>query len=68
MSELCVPLYRGGENVTPQERYDKKNCKAVHLKLNKGTDADILRKLEKEPNVQGYIKKLIREDLKRAGC
>ena len=68
MEGYHVNLSRGGDTVTPQERYDKKNTKPVHLKLNKSTDADILRKLEAEPNVQGYIKKLIREDLKRSGC
>ena len=44
-------------------RYDRANTKAVALKLNKKTDADILAKLESVDNVQGYIKALIRADM-----
>lgn len=47
-----------------QERYDKENTVNVKLKLNKKTDADIIRKLEEVGNKQGYIKQLIREDAK----
>lgn len=50
---------------TPQERYDKKNTTGVFLKLNKSTDADILAKLAEVDNRQGYIKALIRADLKK---
>lgn len=48
----------------PQERYDAKNAKHISLKLNRKTDADILEHLEKVDNVQGYIKSLIREDIR----
>ena len=51
----------------PQARYDKRMTKIITMKLNKGTDADILAKLESIGNVQGYIKQLIRDDLARAG-
>lgn len=44
---------------------DKKNAKYVTFKFNKNTDIDILERLEKQENKQGYIKKLIREDIKR---
>jgi len=46
-----------------QARYDRANTKQVALKLNRTTDADILAKLEEVPNVQGYIKALIRADI-----
>lgn len=46
-------------------KYDKENTKAVKLKLNKRTDADILEYLETLDNVQGYIKELIRNDIGR---
>ena len=46
-----------------QRRYDETHTKGVYLKLNLETDADILEHLEKQENVQGYIKALIREDL-----
>ena len=44
-------------------KYDAKNTKQYHLKLNTGTDADIIQWLEKVGNPQGYIKQLIREDM-----
>ena len=47
-----------------QSRYDKENTQMVLLKLNKKTDADILLKLQEAQNKQGYIKELIRQDIK----
>lgn len=44
-------------------KYDKANTKQVIMKLNLKTDADIFAKLDSEPNVQGYIKGLIRQDI-----
>ena len=48
-------------------KYDAKNTRQYHLKLNLNTDADIIQKFEQVKSVQGYIKELIREDLKKAG-
>ena len=48
-----------------QERYDQENTVQIRLKLNKGTDSDILDKLNAVDNKQGYIKQLIREDIKK---
>ena len=45
-------------------KYDKEHTKQILLKLNKGTDADILQKLDEVDNKQGYIKGLIRDDIK----
>ena len=45
--------------------YDRKNTKLIGMKLNRNTDADILAFLEKHENIQGYLKKLIREDMKK---
>jgi len=44
-------------------KYNKENVKQVKLNLNKKTDADIIAKLDEVPNIQGYIKSLIRADL-----
>lgn len=44
--------------------YDKANTVQVKMKLNKKHDADILDKLNSVGNKQGYIKELIRKDLK----
>lgn len=46
------------------EKYDKANTKQIMMKLNKGTDADILSWLETLDNRQGYIKELIRKDMR----
>lgn len=48
----------------PQARYDKANTKMVTIKLNYKTDAEILERLEKEPNVQGFIKMALKEYIK----
>ena len=45
-------------------KYDKQNTKQVVLKLNLNSDADILAKLDDEKNKQGYIKSLVRNDMR----
>lgn len=49
--------------MTPKERYDAKTAARICLKLNKGTDADVLKRLAEVPSKQGYIKQLIRADI-----
>ena len=48
-----------------QAKYDKENTVQVKLKLNKKTDADIIKRLSKADSKQGYIKELIRLDILR---
>ena len=45
--------------------YDRNNTRRINLKLNNKTDAEIIRHLEAQQNIQGYIKKLILEDMKK---
>lgn len=45
-------------------KYDKEHTKTICLKFNLKTDRDILERLEQVENKQGYIKQLIRDDLK----
>lgn len=47
------------------KKYDEANTKQVHLKLNLKTDADILERLANVDNVQGYIKELVRADMRK---
>lgn len=49
----------------PQDRYNKAKTITVLLRLNKSTDADIINRLERTQNKTGYIKSLIRADIKR---
>lgn len=48
------------------QAYNQKNVKQVKLALNLKTDADIIRYLQSLPNMQGHIKQLIRDDMKKA--
>jgi hypothetical protein len=46
--------------------YDRENTRRINLKLNNKTDADIIAQLEKlksSEGIQGYLKRLIREDM-----
>lgn len=47
------------------KKYDAKNTRTFTLKLNTNTDADIINMLEASGNIQGYIKRLLNEDLTR---
>ena len=51
------------QKTTAKERYDARTAKHYHLKLNKGTDSEIIEKLESVDSVQGYIKEMIRKDI-----
>lgn len=46
------------------QKYDAENTKRIYIKLNRNTDSDIIDVLESKSNVQGYIKELIRKDIK----
>ena len=50
----------------PQQKYDAANTIQVKLKLNLGTDADIIEFLNKSTNKQGTIKQLIRAEIERS--
>lgn len=47
-------------------KYDAENTKRYTVKFNHKTDADILKHLEKVENFAGYVKELIRENIKNA--
>lgn len=47
-------------------KYDEAKTVQFKMKLNKGTDADILKKLDSVSNKQGYIKELIRADIEQS--
>lgn len=48
-------------------RYQKKVMRQVSLKLNMNQDIDIIDKLDRVDNIQGYIKALIRKDIEKNG-
>ena len=51
--------------IKAQKKYDSENTRQVHLKLNRRTDKDVLEKLDTMSSKQGYIKELIRADLRK---
>lgn len=56
------------KKITPQMRYQKKNVRVFKLDCIKNTEMDIIEKLEKVKLTEGYatyIKRLIREDIKK---
>ena len=50
-----------------QLKYQKTGTVSLHMKLVKTTDADIIAHLDQVGNKQGYIKQLIREDMRKNG-
>ncbi len=50
--------------IKAQAKYDKSHTRSVLLKFNLTTDADILMRLDEVDNRQGYIKDLIRNDVR----
>ena len=46
--------------------YEKENLRQIRLKINRKTEPDLLAWIEKQDNIQGYIKELIRKDMERA--
>lgn len=45
--------------------YARTKLKRIAFNLNKETDKDIISHLEKKKPVQAYLKRLIRDDIKR---
>lgn len=50
--------------IRASNKYNKEKTISVQLRLNKTTDADIISKLQSVPSKMGYIKELIRKDMK----
>lgn len=48
-------------------KYNAANTKLLQIRLNFKTDADIIEHLETVPSKMGYVKDLIRADIKRNG-
>ena len=55
----------GNARTKSSNKWAQKNTRQVMLKLHTRNDADILERLDAVGNKQGYIKKLIREDIER---
>ena len=49
--------------IKASNKYNQANIRQVKLNLNRKTDADIIKHLESQESIQGYIKELIRKDI-----
>lgn len=47
-------------------KFDAQHAYYISLKLYDSTDSDIIKQLNSVGNKQGYIKRLIREDIERS--
>ena len=54
-----------GSKYAAQARYNERTRKRIPFNLNINTDQDILDHLKSINNVQGYIKRLIRDDMQK---
>ena len=45
--------------------YEKENLRQIRLKINRKTEPELLEWVEKQGNIQGYIKELIRKDMEQ---
>ena len=45
--------------------YEKENLRQIRLKINRKTEPELLEWIEKQDNIQGYIKRLILEDMEK---
>lgn len=50
--------------IRASNNYNKAHTKQFSFRLNKTTDADIIEHLDGIANKQGYVKSLIRDDIK----
>lgn len=57
--------YEKRTNYAAQRKYDKENTKSYAIRFMKKTEADLIEFLESQDNKSGYIKRLIREDMKK---
>ena len=50
-------------NMEYMNQYEKDNIRQIRLKINRKTEPELIEWIETQENIQGYIKRLIREDM-----
>ena len=58
-----MPKKEISASVRASMKYNEKNVYQFKCAFNKKTDAGIIEHLQKQPNKQGYIKTLIKNDM-----
>lgn len=51
--------------VTRYDRYNAKASRYFSLKFNYKTDAEVIARLERAESINGYVRRLVLEDLER---
>lgn len=46
-------------------KYERENLLRVMVKFNRKTEAPLVERMEREDNKAGYIKRLVKEDIRR---
>lgn len=63
-----LPPKKLKKNIAEQQAaYAKENTKSYSFRFMLKTDSDVIEQLEKQDNKSGYVKTLIREDMKKSG-
>ena len=52
-------------NMEYLNQYEKENLRQIRLKINRKTEPELLEWIENQGNIQGYIKRLILEDMEK---
>jgi len=60
-----MPKKSTDAQIRASAKYNKENIKSLAFQLNITTDRDIINHLATKDNKTGYIKELIREDMKK---
>ena len=55
----------GTKRTECQNRYDKEHCVQFKMKYNRTTDAEIIEFLQALPNKQGFLRELLKKEIKR---
>ena len=53
--------------IRASQKYNSKATKTILVRLNLEKDKDIIKNLEEQESMMGYIKRLIREDMTKNG-
>ena len=64
LEDITMPYKDKQKMKAYQSRWHKDNTKGFYIRLSKSTDADIISWLSDLSNKQGYIKELIRADIR----
>ena len=57
--------YTGYKYNPADEAWKREHTTRLVVRLNHNTDADILERVQAQPSMAGYIKRLVREDIAR---